>query len=82
MFENHRINRYLGATSVSKYIAPITPTASSQLNIKTISLIGITVCGVGVIIFTSLGALYLFQRSERERNSRIQNIILDTAVNH
>jgi len=79
MFENHRINRCLGATSVSKYKYSAPITVSSQLNINTIRLIGLTVCGVGVTIFTTLGALYLFQRSERERNSTIQNIIIDTA---
>lgn len=83
IFESRKMNRYLKTTSFSKYkyIAPIT--ASSQLTLNTIGpikLIGFTICGVGVIIFTSLGTLYLFQRSERERNSRIQNIILDTAV--
>lgn len=52
------------------YMAPI---ASTKLNTTTlICLIGWTSFGIGVISFTILAALYLFQRAEKKRY-RYQN---------
>ena len=68
MFQEHTAHRYLqGSTQKLKaigltYLAPI---ASTQIN--TTALIGWTCFGVGIVSFTILGALYLFQRAERKR---------------
>jgi hypothetical protein len=79
MFEDRKINRYLAATSVGKYKYIALITASNQLNI---SLIGLTVCSIGVTIFIILAGLYLFQRSERKEYFRIrsENILCDRHI--
>jgi hypothetical protein len=64
MFHEHTARRYLQGsaqkikTVASTYLVPI---ASTQIN--TTALIGWTCFGVGIISFTILGSLYLFQRA-------------------
>ena len=68
MFQEHTARRYLqGSAQKIKTVAPtyLAPMASSQIN--TTALIGWTCLGVGLIGFTILGSLYLFQRAERKR---------------
>jgi len=68
MFQEHAARRYLqGSAQKIKTVAPtyLAPMASSQIN--TTALIGWTCLGVGLIGFTILGSLYLFQRAERKR---------------
>lgn len=68
MFQEHTARLYLqGSTQTLKplntrYIAPI---ASTQIIIP--ALIGWTCFGIGLIGFTVLGSLYLFQRAELKR---------------
>ena len=58
------------------YLAPI---ASTQIN--TTALIGWTCFGVGIIRFTILGSLYLFQRAERKRwQNQNDEVIIDVTV--
>ena len=74
MFQEHTARRYLqGSTQKLKTIGPtyLAPIASTQ--IKTTALIGWTCFGVGLIGFTTFGALYLFQRAERKRWQNQQN---------
>ncbi len=74
MFQEHTARRYLqGSTQKLKTINPtyLAPIASTQ--IKTTALIGWTCLGVGLIGFTTFGALYLFQRAERKRWENQQN---------
>lgn len=64
-----------------KIIGPtyLTPIASTQ--IKTTSLIGWTCLGVGLIIFTTFGALYLFQRAERKRRqNQNEGVLIDVTA--
>lgn len=82
MFHEHTTRRYLqGSAQKIKTIAPtyLAPIASTQ--IKTTALIGWTCFGVGIISFTVLGSLYLFQRAERKRwqNQNDQVLIDGTA---
>ena len=63
MFQEQAMRRFLGASSRRViYAAPIT---SIPLNVT--AVIGWTALGVGVVCFTTLGTLYLFQRAERKR---------------
>ena len=74
MFQEHTARRYLqGSTQKLKTIGPtyLAPIASTQ--IKTTALIGWTCFSVGLIGFTTFGALYLFQRAERKRWQNQQN---------
>ena len=64
MFQEHTARRYLQRSAQKiKAVAPtyLAPMASSQIN--TTALIGWTCLGVGLISFTILGSLYLFQRA-------------------
>ena len=74
MFQEHTARRYLqGSTQKLKYLAPI---ASTQIN--TTALIGWTVFGVGLIGFTTLGVLYLFQRADRKRyQNKNDKVLID-----
>ena len=85
MFQDHTTHRYLqGSAQKIKTVAPtyLAPIASTQIN--TTALIGWTCFGVGLIGFTTLGALYLFQRAERRRwqNQQHQNdeVIIDVVA--
>ena len=54
------------------------PIASTQISINTPALIGWTFFGVGLFGFTTLGALYLFQRAERKRcQNQNDKILID-----
>jgi hypothetical protein len=65
MFQEHTARRYLqGSAQKIKTVAPLAPMAST---VNTTALIGWTCLGVGLISFTILGSLYLFQRAERKR---------------
>lgn len=66
LLKEHTTRRCLQG-SVNKIVQPtsLVPIVSTQIKITT--LIGWTFCGVGLIGFTTLGALYLFQRAERKR---------------
>lgn len=63
MFKDHTTRRYL-QSSVYQVVRPtyLLPIASTQIN--TTALISWTCFGVGLISFTTLRALYLFQREE------------------
>ena len=64
MFQEHTARRYLQRSAQKiKAVAPtyLAPMASSQIN--TTALIGWTCLGVGLISFTILSSLYLFQRA-------------------
>ena len=68
MFQDHTARRYLqGSGQKIKTVAPtyLAPMALTPIN--TTPLIGWTCLGVGLIGFTILGSLYLFQRAERKR---------------
>ena len=80
MFQEHTARRYL-QESVDKIVRPtyLVPIASTQ--IKTTALIGWTCFGVGLIGFTTLGALYLFQRAERKRwQNQYDGVIIDVTA--
>lgn len=82
MFQEHTARRYLqGSVQKIKPFAPtyLVPIASTQIN--TTALIGWTCFGVGLISFTILGALYLFQRAERKRWQNQNNeVIIDVTA--
>ena len=62
MFQEHTARRYLqGSVDKIVRLTYLVPIASTE--IKTNALIGWTCFGVGLIGFTILGALYLFQYS-------------------
>jgi len=68
MFQEHATHRYIqGSAQKLKTIAPayLAPIVSTQIN--TTAVIGWTCFGVGIISFTIVGSLYLFQRAERKR---------------
>lgn len=70
MFQEHTARRYLQVSAQKiKTVAPtyLTPMASASTKVNTTALIGWTCLGVGLIGFTILGSLYLFQRAERKR---------------
>lgn len=70
MFQEHTARRYLqGSAQKFKTVAPtyLGPMASASTKLNTTALIGWTCLGVGLISFTILGSLYLFQRAERKR---------------
>ena len=67
MFQDHTARRYLqGSAQKIKTVAPtyLAPMVSAS---TTTPLIGWTCLGFGLISFTILGSLYLFQRAERKR---------------
>ena len=52
--------------------------ASASTKVNTTALIGWTCLGVGLIGFTILGSLYIFQRAERKCwQSRNYTVIID-----
>ncbi len=66
ILHDHTARRYFQASGPKmKIIAPtyLTPIVSTQVN--TTAFIGFTTLGFGLIVFTSLGLLYLFERTER-----------------
>jgi hypothetical protein len=68
ILHDHTARRYFQASGPKmKIIAPtyLTPIVSTQVN--TTAFIGFTTLGFGLIVFTSLGLLYLFERTERKR---------------
>ena len=70
MFQEHTARRYLqGSAQKIKTVAPtyLAPMASASTRVNTTALICWTGLGVGLISFTILGSLYLFQRAERKR---------------
>lgn len=70
MFQDHTARRCLqGSAQKIKTVAPtyLAPMASASTKVNTTALIGWTCLGVGLISFTILGSLYLFQRAERKR---------------
>ena len=82
MFQEHTARRYLqGSAQKIKTVAPtyLAPMASSQIN--TTALIGWTCLGVGLISFTILGSLYLFQRAERKRcQNQNDEVLIDVSL--
>lgn len=82
MFQEHTARRYLqGSAQKIKTVAPtyLAPIASTQIN--TTALIGWTCFGVGLIGFTTLGALYLFQRAERKRwQNQNHEVLIDVTA--
>ena len=82
MFQEHTSRRYLqGSIHKIKTVAPtyLVPIASTQTN--TTALIGWTCFGVGLIGFTALGALYLFQCAERKRwQNKNDGVIIDVSA--
>ena len=69
MFQDHTARRYLqGSTQKIKTVAPtyLAPIVSVSTKVNTTPLIGWTCLGFGLISFTILGSLYLFQRAERK----------------
>ena len=70
MFQEHTARRYLqGSAQKIKTVAPtyLAPMASASTKVNTTALIGWTCLSVGLISFTILGSLYLFQRAKRKR---------------
>ena len=85
MFQEHTTRRYLQGcaqkikTVAPNYLAPITAAASTTVN--TTAVIGWTCLGVGLISFTILGSLYLFQRAERKRwQNQNDEVIIDVTA--
>ena len=79
MFQENIARRSLqGSVHKVKGFVPtcVIPIASTQIN--TTALIGLTCFGVGLINFTTLGGLYLFQRAERKRwQNQKAGVIID-----
>ena len=70
VFQEHTARRYLqGSAQIMKIVAPtyLAPMASAATKMNTTALIGWMCLGVGLISFTILGSLSLFQRAERKR---------------
>ena len=82
MFYQHTADRFLqGSAQKIKTVAPtyLAPIASTQ--IKTTAVIGWTCFGVGIISFTILGSLYLFQRVERKRlQNQNDEVLIDVTT--
>ena len=78
LFQEHTARRYLyGLAQKGKPTVYLAPIASAQ--IKTTALVGWTCFGAGLIGFTILGLLYLFQRAERKR-AQNHEIIIDVTA--
>jgi len=84
MFQEHTARRYLqGSAQKIKTVTPtyLAPMAAASTKVNTTALIGWTCIGVGLIGFTILGSLYLFQRAERKRwQNQNQNELSSVAV--
>jgi predicted membrane channel-forming protein YqfA (hemolysin III family) len=82
MFKEHTARRYLqGSAQKIKTVAPtyLIPMASTKVN--TTAIIGCTCFGVGLIGFTIVGSLYLFQRAERKRwHNQNDEVLIDGIV--
>ena len=82
MFQEHTARRYLqGYAQKIKTIPPtcLIPIASTQIN--TTALIGWTTLGVGLISFTTLGLLYLFQHAECKRwKNQNEAVVIDVPI--
>lgn len=78
MFREHAARRYLqGSAQKIKTVAPtyLAPMAAASTRVNTTALICWTGLGIGLIGFTILGSLYLFQRAERKRWQNQNNVI-------
>lgn len=84
IFQDHTASLYLqGSTEKIKIVAPtyLAPIASVSTQINTTALIGWTCFGLGLIGFTTLGALYLFQLAERKRwQNQNHEVIIDVTA--
>lgn len=82
MLQDHTARRYCqGSAQKIKIIAPtyLAPIVSTQVN--TTAFIGFMTLGVGLIGFTSLGLLYLFQRLERKRwQNQNEAVVIDMPI--
>ena len=68
MFQEHTIRRYLqGSAKKFETIASTSLAPIASIQIKTTTLIGWSLFGIGLTSVTILGALYLFQCAERKR---------------
>lgn len=84
MFQEHTARRYLqGSAQKIKTIAPnyLAPMAAASTTVHTTAVIGGTCLGVGLIGFTILGSLYLFQRAERKRwQNQNDEVLIDVTA--
>lgn len=84
MFQEHTARRCLQVSAQKiKTVAPtyLAPVAAASTQVNTTALIGWTCLGVGLIGFTILGSLYLFQRAERERwQNQNDGVIIDVTA--
>jgi hypothetical protein len=84
MFQEHTARRYLeGSAQKIKTVAPtyLAPMAAASTKVNTTALIGWTWLGVGLIGFTILGSLYLFQRAERKRwQNQNDEVLIDVTA--
>ena len=90
IFKEHNARRYFRSSASNlKILTPtsLTPIVSTPIvstQIKLSSLIGWTCVGLGVVSFTVLGSLYLFQRSKRIcwENKQHQNdeVVIDVVA--
>lgn len=84
MFQEHTARRYLQGsaqkikTVASNYLAPM---AAASTTVNAPAVIGWTCLGAGLIGFTILGSLYLFQRAERKRwQNQNDEVIIDVTA--
>ena len=86
MFQEHTACRYLkGSAQKIKTVAPtyLAPMVSASTKVNTTALIGWTCFSVGLISFTILGSLYLFQRAERKRwQNQNDEVLIDVIAIH
>ena len=84
IFQEHTTRRYLqGSAQKIKTVAPtyLAPIASASTKVNTTALIGWTCLSVGLISFTILGSLYLFQRAERKRwQNQKDEVIINVTI--
>ena len=84
MFQEHTARRYLqGSAQKIKTVAPnyLAPMAAASTTVNTTAVIGWTCLGVGLIGFTILGSLYLFQRAERKRwQNQNDEVLIDVTA--
>jgi hypothetical protein len=84
MFQEHTARRYLqGCAQKIKTVAPnyLAPMAAASTTVNTTAVIGGTCLGVGLIGFTILGSLYLFQRAKRKRwQNQNEGVIIDVTA--
>lgn len=83
MFQDHTARGYLqGSAQKIKTVPPtyLAPMASALTKVNTTALIGWTCLGFGLISFTTLGSLYLFQRAERKRWQNQNDAVLINVI--